>query len=120
MSHIVTIQTKVRDPRAVAAACIRLSLTQPVEGTAKPFSGAATGLLLQLPDWKYPAVLNLASGDVTFDNFNGSWGDQGHLDAFLQAYACEAAKLEAQRLGHTCTESVLQDGTIKLTVTESF
>ena len=46
---------------------------QPVEGTAKLFSGAATGLLLQLPDWKYPAVLNLASGDVTFDNFNGSW-----------------------------------------------
>lgn len=32
----------------------------------------------------------------------------------LQAYAVEKAKLEAQHQGFTCTESVLQDGTIKL------
>ena len=30
MSHIVTIQTKVRDPHAVAAACRRLNLAAPV------------------------------------------------------------------------------------------
>jgi len=30
MSHIVTIQTKVRDPHAVAAACRRLNLAATV------------------------------------------------------------------------------------------
>ncbi len=43
MSHIVTIKTEVRDPAAVAAACRRLGLPEPVHGTAKPFGGGATG-----------------------------------------------------------------------------
>ena len=34
MSHIVTIRTEVRDPAAVAAACRRLGLPEPVHGTA--------------------------------------------------------------------------------------
>jgi hypothetical protein len=41
MSHIVTIQTKVHDPHAVAAACRRLNLAAPVQGTAKLHSGEA-------------------------------------------------------------------------------
>ena len=44
MSHIVTIKTEVRDPAAVAAACLRLGLPEPVHGTAKLFDGEATGL----------------------------------------------------------------------------
>jgi hypothetical protein len=58
MSHIVTIQTKVHDPAAVAAACRRLQLPAPVQGTAELFSGQATGLLVQLPGWQYPAVID--------------------------------------------------------------
>ena len=34
MSHIVTIQTQVRDPGALAAACRRLSLAEPKQETA--------------------------------------------------------------------------------------
>lgn len=37
----------------------------------------------------------------------------------LQAYAVEKAKLEAQRQGFTCTESTLQDGTVKLQLVEA-
>jgi hypothetical protein len=37
--HVVTIQTKVHDPHAVAAACRRLNLAAPVQGTAKLYSG---------------------------------------------------------------------------------
>jgi hypothetical protein len=89
MSHIVTVQTKVRDPAAVAAACARMNLPAPVTGTAKLFGGEVTGLLVQLPDWQYPAVVDLASGEVRFDNFEGRWGDRAHLDRFLQLYAVE-------------------------------
>ena len=44
------------------------------------------------------------------------WGDQGHLDKFIQAYACEKAKIEARRRGHQCTEQTLPDDSIKLTI----
>jgi hypothetical protein len=44
------------------------------------------------------------------------WGEQKHLDTFLQAYAVEKAQVECRRKGHTCTEQTLSDGSIKLTV----
>lgn len=118
MSHIVSIQTKVHDPAAIAAACRRLNLEAPVQGTAQLFSGEAIGLLLKLPGWEYPAVIDTTTGTVKYDNFEGHWGDQAHLDKFLQLYAVEKAKLEARRRGHSVNEQVLQDGSIKLQIIE--
>jgi hypothetical protein len=116
LSHIVTIRTEVRDAEAVRAACQRLGLEQPVQGTARLFEGEASGLLVKLPDWLYPAVVDTASGQVRYDNYQGAWGDPKHLDAFLQAYAIEKAKLEARKRGHAVYEQPLPDGSIKLTI----
>lgn len=118
MSHIVTIQTKVHDPAAVTAACQRLDLPAVVRGTAQLFSGEATGLVVQFPDWKYPAVFDMLTGEVHYDNYNGQWGDQQHLDRFLQLYAVEKAKLEARKKGYSVTEQTLQDGSIKVQIIE--
>jgi hypothetical protein len=118
LSHIVTIQTKIHDPTAVSAACQRLDLPAAVQGTAKLFSGEATGLLVQLPDWTYPAVIDTNTGDVRYDNYNGQWGEQQHLDRFLQLYAVEKAKLEARKRGFSVTEQTLQDGSIKVQINE--
>jgi hypothetical protein len=112
----VTIKTEVRDLAAVRAACHRLSLAEPVHGTTRLFSGTATGLAVQLPGWRYPPVCDTASGQLHYDNYSGHWGDQQELDRFLQAYACEKAKLEARRQGHTVFEQPLVDGSIKLTI----
>ena len=116
MSHIVTIQTQVRDPVAVAAACQRLGLPQPVQGRFRLFSGEVAGLGVELPGWRYPVVCQTETGEVKFDNFEGRWGEQRHLDAFLQGYAVEKTKLEARRRGHSVIEQPLADGSIKLTV----
>ena len=116
MSHIVTIDTEVRDPAAVAAACRRLGLAEPTHGTAKLFSGEASGVLVELPGWKYPVVCKTETGQLAFDNYGGHWGEQAQLDRFLQGYAIEKAKAEARRAGHTTTEKVLSDGSIKLTI----
>jgi hypothetical protein len=116
VSHIVTIKTEVRDAEAVRAACNRLGLEQPVQGTAKLFEGEASGLLLRLPQWAYPAVIDTATGQVRYDNYQGAWGDPKHLDAFLQAYALEKAKLEARKRGHSVFEQALPDGSVKLTI----
>jgi hypothetical protein len=116
VSHIVQIETQVRDPAAVMAACERLKLPPPIEGTTKLYSGEATGLAVQLPDWRYPAVFDTETGQVQYDNYRGCWGDQKQLDRFLQAYAVEKAHIEARSLGHTVFEEPLEDGSIRLTV----
>lgn len=116
MSHIVQIQAQVRDPTAIAAACRRLGLAAPTYGTSRLFSGEQTGWQVQLLDWKYPVVCDLASGEVRYDNFGGRWGSQTQLEGFLQAYAVEKTLIEARRKGHSATEERLSDGSIKLTV----
>ena len=116
MSHIVTIKTEIRDAAAVRAGCNRLRLPPPIQGTHKLFSGRMTGLGVQLPDWKYLVVCDVPSGQLKYDNYNGRWGEQQHLDSFLQAYAVEKAKIEARRQGHGVTEAQLSDGSVKLTI----
>ena len=116
MSHIVTIKTQLRDPAAVRAACERLKLDAPLQRTAELFSGAVTGLAVQLADWQYPIVCDTATGKVQFDNYGGRWGAQKELDRFMQSYAVEKARIEARKKGHTVTEQQLADGSVKLTI----
>jgi hypothetical protein len=116
MSHLVTIEARVRDLAAIAAACQRLGLAQPVQGTAQLYSGEASGLLLQLPGWQYPAVIDPPSGVVRYDNYQGAWGAQAQLDRFLQAYAVEMAKLQARKQGYQVSEQTLSDGSIKVQI----
>ncbi len=116
MSHIVQIQTEVRDPAAIAAACERLKLPPPRAGTFRLFASEATGLAVELPGWQYPVVCHPDTGQLEFDNYGGTWGDRSRLDRFLQAYAVEKARIEARKHGHTITEQPLADGSIKLTV----
>jgi hypothetical protein len=118
MSHLVTIQTKVHDPAAIAEACRRLQLAEPVQGTASLFSGDATGLIVKLPGWEYPAVIDTASGQVQYDNYGGAWGRDEELHRFLQAYAVELTRLEARKKGYTVSEEQLQNGSIRLQLRE--
>jgi hypothetical protein len=116
MSHIVTIETEVRDTAAAFAACERLKLPLPAEGAHQLFSGTARGLGVQLPGWRYPVVCNLETGKVDFDNYGGHWGHQKELDRFLQAYAVERAKHEARRKGYSVTEQSLPNGSIRVSI----
>ena len=61
-------------------------------------------------------VCDVVTAKVAYDNFEGRWGEQKQLDAFLQNYAVEKARIEARQAGHTVTEQPLADGSIKLTI----
>jgi hypothetical protein len=54
MSHIVTIQTEVRDAVAIQAACRRLNLAAPRHEKTSLFSGEVVGWAVRLIDrmWK--------------------------------------------------------------------
>lgn len=116
MSHIVEVQTEVRDPASIVAACSRLSLPAPIFGETKLYTTSAVGWAVQLPEWRYPVVCDVVTAKIAFDNFEGRWGDPRQLDRFVQGYAVERARLEARRRGHTVTEQSLADGSIKLTI----
>jgi hypothetical protein len=116
MSHIVEIKTEIRDEQAVKAACTRLQLAPPEHKSARLFSATATGLCVQLPGWQYPVVCNLQTGQAQYDNYSGHWGEQKELHKFLQGYAVEKAKIEARKKGHMCSETRLEDGSIRVTV----
>ncbi len=116
MSHIVQIQTEVRDSVAVGLACHRLNLENPNFAMHELFSTKVEGWGVRLPGWTYPVVCQTNTGSVQFDNYGGKWGEQVQLDRFLQSYAVEKAKFEARKHGHTVTEQALSDGSIKLLV----
>jgi hypothetical protein len=116
MSHVVQIQTEVRDPVAIRAACGRLVLPEPAYGEVQLYSSRAVGWAVQLPSWRYPVVCDVEAGKIAYDNFGGRWGEQRQLDRFLQGYAVEKARLEARRKGHTVVEQALADGSIKLVI----
>ena len=116
MSHIVEIKTEIRDEAAAKAACVRLQIPTPEHKTVRLFSATATGLCVQLPNWRYPVVADLATGKLAYDNYQGHWGPQAELNKFLQGYAVEKSKLEARKKGHSVSETRLQDGSIKVTV----
>jgi hypothetical protein len=116
LSHIVEIKTELRDGAAVAAACRRLALPEPAMGTASLYSGQAEGLLVRLPDWLYPVVIDPATGTVRYDNYRGAWGDEQHLHRLLQVYAVERARSEARKRSYATTEQSLADGSILLEI----
>jgi len=52
-------------------------------------------LLVQFPGWNYPAVIDVGSGEVRFDNYEGAWGDRAHLDTGLLRDLADHRLLEA-------------------------
>ena len=117
MSHIVQIETEIRDVAALTCACWRLDLEPPVHKTAHLFSGEVSGHCVKLPGWHYPLVCDVERGTLAFDIYEFCLGERAQLDRLLQAYAVEKTRIEASRAGHTVTETPLADGAIKLTIT---
>ena len=115
MSHTVTIRTQIRDFHAIQAACERLKLPQPTKGDVRLFDRVAQGIGVQLDDWRFPVCID-SDGKLLYDNFGGFWGLPEKLDQFQQAYAVCKATIEARKQGYTCMESLLADGSIRLSI----
>ena len=55
---------------------------------------------------------------MSYDVFEGHWGNPQHLEKFLQMYAVEKAKLAARARGYAVNEQILGDGAIRLQIIE--
>jgi len=116
MSHIVTIKVKVCDLEAIRKTCQRMKLKEPCFGKATVFQKTVAGTIVQLPGWEFPIVINLRTGNIQYDNYQGYWGKQEELDKFLMYYGVEKAKLEAAKEGQTWTETELDNGQVMVEI----
>lgn len=74
---------------------------------------AKNGAKVQLPGWNYPVSIDLVTGEASYDNYNGAWGDGKYLDQLAQGYGIEAAKSQAALEGRACEEVAMADGSVK-------
>jgi hypothetical protein len=115
VSHTATITTQVKDLEAMRAACVRLKLPMPELGKHQLFDGTvATGYAVKLPNWVYPAVVDVTTGKVSYDTFGERWGKQADLDGFIQRYAVIKSTMELRKKGYRVTETQQADGSIRL------
>lgn len=122
MSHTLTVETKFIDPEAIFATCREMNLpaiNQQPE-TVTMFDGKRVfGYRVQLPNWSYPVAIDAKTGELSYDNYGGSWGNQSHLDKFTQLYDTNAATIAAEALGYMVTREYHSNGTIELTAVAS-
>jgi hypothetical protein len=85
----------------VRRACEMLKLKAPTHGTFNVFNNQLEGLGIFLPNWQYAIVVDLKSGEVNLDDYNGRWGSREEFDKFLTRYTLEAAKQAAEDDGKT-------------------
>lgn len=122
MSHTVTLKLQFRDPKCLALACTALSLAfQQGRQTLRLFAGQSVeaDFSLQLPGWRFPVGIDIRTGQVSFDHYNGQWGQIQELHRFSQEYALQVAQQEpsVQELlfkGWTASRVAQPDGIIQL------
>lgn len=119
MSHTVTIKTQFKDPAAVLAAAKEMGLAEPKIETVNLFQSGHqfTGYAVRLPGWMYPVVIDTATGEARFDNYNGKWGKQEELNRLTQLYGVHKATIEAKKRGLIVRRQAGKNGAIQLVCT---
>jgi hypothetical protein len=105
MSHTVKIKVEFRDEKSLGAAVLALGGSILGVGEHWLYGGAVTGLGFRLPGWCYPLVLVGAMGELSFDDYGGSWGNRADIDRLRGEYALAVAEGVAQAQGWYCERS---------------
>lgn len=120
MSHSVTCKVLLTNRDHLQAALSRIDGATMKAGihTEQMYDGkSATGISINLPGWKYPLVVQ-ESGESVYDNFQGRWGDQSHLDSLVQEYTIETLRAEAATHNYLCDLARQPDGTVVMQMTQ--
>jgi signal recognition particle subunit SEC65 len=110
MSHVVEVEleTKLTNIELIKEAAKELNLKCWEElNYVFPYDKTkASGILVQLPGWKYPIVVE-KDGQIKADNYNGDWGKPIELEKFeheyksLHALSEVKAKLDKAKMKYT-------------------
>jgi hypothetical protein len=97
-SHTVKIAVPYKDPRTLERACKTLGWKWLGYGKHSLSENSVTGHGFMPETFLLPAVLD-AEGELHFDTYEGSWGDQTKLDLLKSEYAIATAEQAAEELG---------------------
>ena len=97
-SHTVTVQVEYTDPDALESAVRALGWNWLGKGCHRLYQGDVVGAAFQPEGWRYPAVLG-EDGRLSYDTYNGSWGDESQLARLKSEYALSLAMSRANELG---------------------
>lgn len=103
MSHIVEIETTVKNKEFIANVCQELNIRTEQVTNFKFYDGTVkSGTALYLKNWKYPVVIE-ENGKVFFDNYENAWGDIKEYHEFVNHYSLAEVKekLDQQRIKYT-------------------
>lgn len=116
MSHITTCKVEVRDEEALREAAKACGFTVLEPGEHDLYERSVSGIGVELPGWQYPVVADPESGELSYDNYNGRWGELSLLDQFLQEYTAAVISQQAAEQGYSCTREYDRE-TNDLTIT---
>lgn len=109
MSHTLKVKVEVTDEVALTTAAARLGANVMGFGSHQQYGGNVQGFGVKLEGWNFPAVFNLQTGECSYDNYNGAWGEQSKLDALVHEYTTEviAQSLATQGIGYFRQDAVV-------------
>tara|TARA_R110000824_G_scaffold169601_2_gene346732 strand:+ start:472 stop:1017 length:546 start_codon:yes stop_codon:yes gene_type:complete len=115
-SHTLKVSIEFRDLDILKIAADRVGAESIGLGTHQIFDAASiNGFAIKLDQWAFPIVVNVddngeTTGEISYDNYGGKWGDLAQLDRLKGAYAVEIARQTAEAQGWYCEDQ--QDGSI--------
>ena len=111
MSHTVKVQTQIKDLQLVRNAVKELNkifgeeeyrVIETGNVSVRFYQGkkaVKNGIVLKIKGWEYPILIDLDTGEIYYDNYNGKWGNSKKLNQFKQAYAVQMALKIAEKQG---------------------
>jgi len=115
MSHTTEVQTEIKDMSVLEQACAMIGASFLGHGNHTQYMSTFTGVGVMLPGWTYPIVVDMDTGRVQQDNYNGRWGDIAELNKLTQRYAAEKIKFTLKKQNKRFTETTTADGNIEIT-----
>lgn len=123
MSHVATVKTAIKNLTILVKTCNALGIpfTQGQQSVGLYEREVAGDFSCKLPGWYYPVVVDSQTGEISFDNYKGSWGDEKELHKLIQEYSLEVAEEEASEFvlqGYTIEREKQENGDIQLVISQ--
>ena len=119
MSHITQLRLQLKNLDCVKRAAARMEGATIVGTGKQKLMGKDRNILeFRLPTFTMPIYIDIKTGEVFNDNFEGHWGKLTVYNKFLQLYASEVGKEFAEKNNYSYEEEELEDGKIRCTLGE--
>jgi hypothetical protein len=102
---MLCVVTSIRDPVALAATCLELSLTIPKERTFQLHQKEASGWVVRLPGLRRPVMFDLRTGLVAYHRLDNAYERYAHLMRFIHTFYAVQTRLKRASVHVLCKDN---------------